>query len=205
MCNDYRLEVDIASIAEDFDDLQIKIKMPEGAPNVPAREDVRITDMAPIVKASDGAAVGELVNRRWSWPGQGGKPVYNVRSEGRDLGAQRCLVLCDGFYEFTDPTDPAQKRLDKWLFTMKDHRWFCMAGIWRDAHVGESFSLLTMDSGPDVAPYHHRQIIPLARAQWAAWLDPRVPAADILKWLPEGSLEVTQVYGKPPAQGALAL
>src|SRR3546814_7072825 len=81
MCNDYRLEVDIASIAEDFDDLKIKIDMPEGAPNVPAREDVRITDMGPIVKASDGSAIGELVNRRWSWPGQGGKPVYNVRSE----------------------------------------------------------------------------------------------------------------------------
>src|SRR3546814_1120192 len=79
--------------------------MPEGAPNVPAREDVRITDMGPIVKASDGSAIGELVNRRWSWPGQGGKPVYNVRSEGRDLGTQRCLVLCDGFYELTDPTD----------------------------------------------------------------------------------------------------
>jgi putative SOS response-associated peptidase YedK len=88
---------------------------------------------------------------------------------------------------------------------MKDHRWFCMAGIWRDAHVGEAFSLLTMDAGPDIAPYHHRQIIPLPRDQWAAWLDPRVPAADVLKWLPEGSLEVTQVYGKPPAQGALAL
>ena len=114
MCNDYRLEIDIASIAEDFDNLQIKIYMPEGAPNVPAREDVRITDTAPIVKSSDGAAAGSLVNRRWSWPGQGGKPVYNVRSERRDLGMQRCLVLCDGFYEFTDPTDPAQKRLDKW-------------------------------------------------------------------------------------------
>ena len=60
-------------------------------------------------------------------------------------------------------------------------------------------------TGPDIAPYHHRQIIPLPRDQWAAWLDPRVPAEDILKWLPEGSLEVTQVYGKPPAQGALAL
>src|SRR3546814_16392045 len=113
MCNDYRLEVDIASIAEDFDDLQIKIKMPEGAPNVPAREDVRITDMAPIVKASDGAAVGELVNRRWSWPGQGGKPVYNVRSEGRDLGAQRCLVLFAGFYYITEHPAPAQKPLEK--------------------------------------------------------------------------------------------
>lgn len=205
MCNDYRLEIDIASIAEDFDNLQIKIDMPEGAPNVPAREDVRITDTAPIVKSSDGAAAGSLVNRRWSWPGQGGKPVYNVRSERRDLGMQRCLVLCDGFYEFTDPTDPAQKRLDKWLFTLKDHRWFCMAGVWRDSHVGEAFSLLTMDAGPDIAAYHHRQIIPLPRDQWAAWLDPRVPAEDILKWLPEGSLEVTQVYGKPPAQGALAL
>src|SRR3546814_13290200 len=85
MCNDYRLEVDIASIAEDFDDLKIKIDMPEGAPNVPAREDVRITDMGPIVKASDGSAIGELANRRWRWPGQGGKPVYTVRSEGRDL------------------------------------------------------------------------------------------------------------------------
>ena len=59
MCNDYRLEVDVASIMEDFDDLQIKIKMPEGTPNVPAREDVRITDMAPIVKAADGDHVGE--------------------------------------------------------------------------------------------------------------------------------------------------
>ncbi|AOF98325.1 hypothetical protein [Sphingobium sp. RAC03] len=39
MCNDYRLLVDLASIAEDFDDLSIKIKMPEGTPNVPARDD----------------------------------------------------------------------------------------------------------------------------------------------------------------------
>lgn len=205
MCNDYRLEVDIASVAEDFEDLKIKIDMPEGAPNVPAREDVKITDMAPIVKSSDGAAAGSLVNRRWSWPGPRGKPVYNFRSEGRDFIDKRCLVLCDGFYEFTDPADPKQKRLDKWLFTLKEHRWFCMAGVWREYEGGEAFSLLTMDAGPDIAPYHHRQIIPLAREQWADWLDPRVPSGDILGWLPEGSLKVTQVFGKPPAQGALAL
>jgi putative SOS response-associated peptidase YedK len=205
MCNDYRLEVDIASIAEDFDNLQIKIDMPEGTPNVPAREDIRITDMAPIVRSSEGAALGELVNRRWSWPGPTGKPVYNFRSEGRDFSSRRCLVLCDGFYEFTDPADKAQKRLDKWLFTLKEHRWFCMAGIWREYDGGEAFTLLTMDAGPDIAPYHHRQIIPLARDRWADWLDPCVPAADVLAWLPGGSLEVTQVFGQPPAQGALAL
>ena len=38
MCNDYRLEVDIASIAEDFENLEINIDMPEGVPNVAARE-----------------------------------------------------------------------------------------------------------------------------------------------------------------------
>jgi putative SOS response-associated peptidase YedK len=204
MCNDYRLIVDIASIAEDFDNLQIKIKMPEGAPNVAARDDIKITDMAPIVRTSDaGRGAGELVNRRWSWPGQGGRPVYNFRSEGRDFSSGRCLVLCDGFYEFTDPAEKTQKRLDKWLFTMRDHDWFCMAGIWRASDAGEAFTLLTMDAGPDIAPYHHRQIIPLPRARWADWLDPAVPAAEVLEWMPAGSLIPLQVYGAPPAQGAL--
>jgi len=205
MCNDYRLEVDIASIVEDFDDLEVNIDTPEGLPNVPAREEIKITDIAPIVKSSDGAAAGSLVNRRWSWPGQGGKPVYNFRSDGRDFVERRCLVLCDGFYEFTDPANKDQKRLDKCLFTLKGHRWFCMAGIWREVADGEAFTLLTMDAGPDIAPYHNRQIIPLPRESWADWLDPRVPSGDILTWLPEGRLDVRQVYGNPPAQGALAL
>ncbi len=134
-----------------------------------------------------------------------GAPVYNFRSEKRSFTSHRCLVLCDGFYEFTDPVDPSQKRLDKWLFTMKGRRWFSMAGIWRSYEGGEAFSLLTMDAGPDIAPYHHRQIIPLAPERWVDWLDPAVPAEELLAWLPEGSLEVSQVYGKPPAQGRLAL
>lgn len=64
MCNDYRLEVDIASIAEDFEYLKIRIRMPEGKPNVPSREDIRITDIAPIVRSIEGErGSGELVNR----------------------------------------------------------------------------------------------------------------------------------------------
>ncbi|MBV2149034.1 SOS response-associated peptidase [Sphingobium sp. AS12] len=218
MCNDYRLEVEIASIMEDFDDLEINIETPEGAPDDNPRADIRMTDTAPIVRAVERPqgnyrAVGELVNRRWSWPGKKG-PVYNLRSEGfggkaPDLSINRCLVLCDGFYEFTDPAvpRPKDKRLDKWLFEMRDHRWFCMAGIWQhDPKVGEAFSLLTMDAGNDIKPYHHRQIIPLTRDQWADWLDPDVPAADVLQYLPAGMLEVEQVYPAPsPEQATLPL
>ncbi|PZU07416.1 SOS response-associated peptidase [Sphingomonas sp.] len=204
MCNDYRLEVDIASIAEDFSDLKIKIKMPEGTPNVAAREDIKISDTAPIVRTVEGErGAGELVNRRWSWPSPGGKPVYNFVSEDREFTSGRCLILADGFYEFTEPM-PGEKRKTKWLFTLKDHDWFCIAGIWR-AHpeVGEAFTMLTMAPGEDVAPYHHRQIIPLARDQWADWLDPDVPAHDVLRALPKGSLPVTRIYPPQTAQAAL--
>jgi putative SOS response-associated peptidase YedK len=215
MCNDYRLEIDIASIMEDFDGLKIKIKMPEGTPNVAAREDIKITDVAPIVKSVDGArGVGELVNRRWSWPGQKG-PVYNFRTEGfpgkgpPDLSVRRCLILADGFYEFTDPENPKQKRLDKWLFTMKDHRWFCIAGIWQHhPEVGEAFTMLTMEPGDDIRPFHTRQIIPLARDQWADWLDTDIPASEVLRHLPAGSLVPERVYPsqeRGPAQTSLPL
>ncbi len=202
MCNDYRLEVDIASIMEAFDELKIKIDLPEGTPNVAAREDIKITDVAPIVRSAAGGG-GELVNRRWSWPGNNGKPVYNFRAEGREFGESRCLILADGFYEFTDPEAPKQKRLDKWLFTMPGHRWFCIAGIWRESPLGEAFTMLTLDAGEDVAPYHHRQIIPLPRDRWAAWLDPAVPADEVLAVLPKGSLDVVRVYPPAPAQAAL--
>ncbi|WP_454887789.1 SOS response-associated peptidase [Sphingomonas oryzagri] len=201
MCNDYRLEVDIASIAEDFDNLKIKIKMPEGTPNVPAREDINITDVAPIVRAVDGQrGVGELVNRRWSWPDRG-KPVYNFRADGRSFGPNRALILTDGYYEFTDP-QPGEKRKTKWLFTLKDHDWFCIAGIWR-AHpeVGEAFTMLTLEPSQDIARYHKRQIVTLPRDRWAAWLDPSVPAEEVLQVPPEGSLAATQVY--PPQAASL--
>lgn len=205
MCNDYRLEVDIASIVEDFDELKIKIEMPEGAPNVAAREDIKISDTAPIVRTVEGErGAGELLNRRWSWPGPGGKPVYNFRSDGREFNSGRCLILADGFYEFTKPDDPKQKRQNKWLFTLGGHRWFCIAGIWRaHADIGEAFTMLTMEPGEDVAPYHSRQIAVLPRDRWADWLDPTIAAAEVLAALPAGSLAVTQVY--PPAAPQAAL
>jgi putative SOS response-associated peptidase YedK len=191
----YRLEVDVASIAEDFEELKIKIKFSEGVPNVAPRADIKITDVAPIVRTVAGnRGAGDLVQRRWSWPGPNKKPVYNFRSEDREFTSGRCLILADGFYEFTTPADPKKKRKDKWLFTMKGQRWFCVAGIWRSsAEVGEAFTMLTMAPGPDIAPYHDRQIAILDRADWTDWLDPTVSAKSILKPLSAGSLQVEQV------------
>ncbi len=195
MCNDYRLLTNTAELFDGFSESRIRIRFPEGRPNLEARADIKITDLGPIVRAVDGdAAACELVQRRWSWPGERGKPVYNFRSEGRELAHARCLVLADGFYEFTDPADKKKKRKDKWLFTRTDEPWFCIAGIWRaSTEVGEAFTMLTVPPGPDITPYHDRQIAVLSRADWASWLDPSISAKAILKPLPAGSLAVEQV------------
>jgi putative SOS response-associated peptidase YedK len=139
-CNDYRLLTDAATIFEDFSEVKIRIRFPEGKPNLEAREDIKITDTAPIVRTIGEPQTGNLVQRRWGWPGRG-KPVYNFRSDGREFTSGRCLIPADGFYEFTKPPDKKKKRKDKWLFTKNGEPWFGIAGIWRtDKDVGEAYA-----------------------------------------------------------------
>jgi putative SOS response-associated peptidase YedK len=192
MCNDYRSHLDLDTIREDFRKLGIRLRFPEGAPNFEPRDDIKITDVAPIIRAGDEPGTADVVQRRWSWP-ERGKPVYNFRSENRDFTKARCLIIADGFYEFTANPDPKAKRKRKWLFTRSERPWFCIAGIWRTTEVGEAFTMLTTEPGPDVAPYHDRQVVVLDPADWARWLDATQPAKEILRPLPAGSLHVEQV------------
>ncbi len=191
MCNDYRTRVEISTIVQAFDQLRIPLRFPEGLLNLEPREDVRITDRAPIVRWGVDAA--ELLQRRWSWPGPGGKPVYNFRSDGREFRSGRCLIVADGFYEFTTPAEPRpDKRKDKWLFTVADEPWFCIAGLWRESAIGEAFTMLTIPPGPDMALYHDRQVAVLSRDKWAAWLDHEVPAREVIGPCPAGTLRVAR-------------
>jgi putative SOS response-associated peptidase YedK len=182
----------VDEVARVFRDLQLPISFPEGAPNLQSK-DIAITDPGPIVRAtSDGGF--ELVVRRWSWPGPSGKPVYNFRSEGREFSSGRCLIIADGFYEFTTPAEPKQKRKDRWLFTAASEPLIGIAGLVRDAPgIGQAFTMLTTEPGPDVAPYHGRQIAVLPSADWRSWLDYSRSAKDLLRPLPGGSLEVHQI------------
>jgi putative SOS response-associated peptidase YedK len=189
MCNLYTQTRAVDAVRQLFAKAQIPIRFPEGIPNLEPR-DVCITDPAPIVRASSFDPDGyELVIRRWSWPGPGGKPVFNFRSEGREFTSGRCLILADGFYEFTSSADPKQKRKDRWLFTRADAAPFCIAGLWRaDATVGEAFTMLTTEPGPDIAPFHNRQVCLLNPSQWKSWLTPAASASELLKPAPAGEL-----------------
>src|SRR6059058_264536 len=155
MCNLYTQTKSVDEVARIFRDLQVPLVFPEGAPNLAPR-DIAITDPGPIVRARSDKSY-ELVVRRWSWPAPGGKPVYNFRSDGREFSSGRCLIVADGFYEFTAPADPKAKRKDRWLFTWgpegSDDAVIAIAGLVRDVPgLGEAYTMLTCPPGPDVAP-----------------------------------------------------
>lgn len=192
MCNLYTQSKSVDEVARLFRDLQIPLGFPEGAPNLSQR-DIAITDPGPIVRASpDEPGAYELVVRRWSWPGPGGKPVYNFRSDGREFSSARCLIVADGFYEFTQASDPNQKRKDRWLFNWPGEEMIAIAGLVRNTpDVGEAFTMLTSEPGPDVAPYHSRQVVVLPQSDWKTWLDYAAPATQLLKPLPAGTLNVS--------------
>ena len=190
MCNLYRIEKNPDAIRRLFAEVQIPLTFPEGIPNFEPR-DVRISEKAPIVRFNQDHDVAELVERRWSWPAPGGKPVFNMRSDGREFGRDRCLVMIDGFYEFTTPADPKQKRKDCWLFEPVEGA-LAIAGVIRsDSNVGEAFTMLTVPPGPDIAPYHNRGVALLAPPQWRAWLDGSAKSVEMLRPAGEGSLTVS--------------
>jgi len=196
MCNLYTQTKSVDEVSRLFRRLQMPLRFPEGVPNLQPT-DIAITDPAPVVRAVAPGAAGvehggfELVVRRWSWPGPGGKPVYNFRSDGREFPAGRCLIVADGFYEFTAPADPKSKRKDRWLFTFADGEPIGIAGLLRTVpQSGEAFTMLTTEPGPDLAPYHSRQVALVRPADWHAWLDHQVPARELLRPLPAGTLSV---------------
>lgn len=183
MCNEYRFKQTLDRISWEFSQLNLPLHWAGGAPNLEPRDSIRPTDPAPIIVGSPEGA--ELKQLRWGFQQPGRPPVINFRSEGRKFPNGRCLIPADGFYEFTGAKSPKSK----WLFTPADGgELLCIAGLVRE----DRFTMLTCEPGPDVGPYHNRQIAILPRDRWAAWLgapDAQPPITP----LPAGSLTVAQI------------
>jgi putative SOS response-associated peptidase YedK len=191
VCNLYRIEKNPDAIRRLFAEVQIPLTFPEGIPNLEPRN-VRISEKAPIVRFNGDKDVAELVERRWSWPSPNGKPVFNMRSDGREFPRDRCLVIADGFYEYTTPADPRKKRKDCWLFR-PTHGEFAIAGIVRsNPDVGEAFTMLTVPPGPDIEPYHNRGVALLTPPQWRGWLDGSVKSIEALRPSAGGMLTISK-------------
>jgi putative SOS response-associated peptidase YedK len=195
MCGRYTVAVDPQLLAERFG-----VGLPE---DFEPRFNVAPTDG--VLALTERSAGRELMTARWGliprWAKdtKAGARMINARAESLAekpayrplLEKNRCLILADGFYEFTASADSTAKRKDRWLFADPGGAMLGIAGLVRTVpQIGEAFTMLTTEPGADVAPYHNRQVALLPEAGWRAWLDHSLPAAELIRPLPAGSLSV---------------
>lgn len=205
MCNLFQNTTNFRDLVEAFAQNRLPVLKPApgAAPNLPPLEAVRPTDPAPVLRPYQEGA--ELATMRWGFdPGRPrAGPVTNFRSEGRQFAngedRGRCLIPATAFYEFTGDRSPKTR----WRFTEAGQPWFCLAGLWRRTDADLRFTLLTTEPGPDMAPYHNRQVVLLPRSAWRDWLI-GAPEADLLKASPAGGLSVVNDTPDRP-QGPLPL
>jgi putative SOS response-associated peptidase YedK len=189
MCNEYQRLNELTALTDEEWSRLVPVQWAGGRiPNIGPQPNIRITERAAIARrTADGV---ELSMTPWAWKGPRGAPVFNFKSEGRSFAnSDRCLIPADGFFEYTAPANPKQKLKDKHLFTLAGEPWFWIAGLVKDG----AFTMLTTEPGPDIVPYHNRQIVVLPRAAGMDWLDLTKPEAEILRALPAGSLAHEQV------------
>jgi putative SOS response-associated peptidase YedK len=116
----------------------------------------------------------------------------NFRSEGRHFAnSARCIVPASAFFEFTGTRYPKAKH----RFALCGSPITAIAAISRPSQGNQppSFAMLTTTPGPDVAPYHNRQVVVLRPEDWAAWLYLTKTEDELLRPLPEGALDVMTV------------
>jgi putative SOS response-associated peptidase YedK len=192
MCNDYQQHVLWEQYCEMMQSLALGIPTHQSALDLPRADDIRINDMGPVMRAAGDLI--ELVPMNFSLPPSGlrGSPIFNLRSEGRRFGdSKRCLVPATAFFEFTGKKYPKAKH----RFSLKHAPFMAIAGIWREGtgNSPPSFALLTTEPGPDVAPYHNRQVVVLQPEHWKSWIHLTRPEGELLRPLPAGSLAVETV------------
>ena len=188
MCNDYERHIRWAEYRDAMQAAGLGIPVGQGANDLPPADDVRINDIAPVMRAAGN--VVELAPMNFSFPPSGrGGPVFNFKSEGRRFdNSNRCLIPASAFFEFTGKKYPKAKH----RFALRGAPFLAIAGIWREGKgtAPPAFTMLTTAPGPDVEPYHPRQVVVLRPEHWAAWIYLTKPERELLRPLPQGSLDV---------------
>jgi len=191
MCNEYARQIALGKLQEEFSRTRLPALEWAGGriPNdLEAKASVRIRETAPVFRLRGDRLIGDMIS--WAWAGPRGKPVFNFVSEKRDFArSDRVLILATGFYEYTDPAAPRVKLKDKHLFVRPNDPWFWIAGIVKEG----CFTMLTTPPGPDVAPYHDRQIVTLAPSTGIDWLTMARPQAELLATPAESTFRVDTI------------
>src|SRR6185437_9572554 len=169
MCNGFEQEIAYQAYLAAMEMAELGVPTQQTELDLPPIEHVHIRDTAAVMRPAGNAV--ELATMRFGFPPPRPKasPVFNFRSEGRKFAdSRRCLIPASAFFEYTGAKYPKTQH----RFTLAGSPLLAIAGLWRPANDNgpPDFTMLTTDPGPDVAPYHNRQIVILPPSLWSAWL-----------------------------------
>lgn len=191
MCNSYEQHVTWTDYRDAMEQAALKLPEYQGPADLSQAGHIRISDLGPVMRlVGDDVALTQMA---FGLPPRGkGGPVFNFRSEGRSFAeSRRCLVPTSAFFEFTGKKSPKAKH----RFWLAGSAVTAIAGLWREGAGNQppAFAMLTTQPGPDIAPYHDRQVAVLKPADWAHWLHLTKTEAELLSSLPAGALSVETV------------
>jgi putative SOS response-associated peptidase YedK len=200
MCIEYELRTDAFQSALPFFRQEMPLIWAGPEPDA-LKYCVRVGNRGAVVKRDGEHLVGEMLT--WGWE-EGRQIIFNRKSEGKDFpGNQRALILASGCYEYTEPMEPRILGHERHFFAMKGEAWFAIAGI----AMGDCFSLLTTQAGPDIRRYRRRQACVLSPSAGLEWL--RFGHREMLQPGDPGTMSVRTFYGAKtfaiPASGSIAM
>ena len=146
----------------------------------PSRYNVALSQVAPVVRAEDGAP--RLRPMQWGLvpPADRGlprrRPLGNARLETlarlpafrAAAAARRCLVPVNGFYEYKD----LGSRKQPYVFMQPDGEPFALAGLWEPPLEGlpPSFCVVTTAPNSVMTGIHDRMPLVLTGSSMGLWL-----------------------------------
>jgi putative SOS response-associated peptidase YedK len=189
MCGRYTQTKDLLT-------LEIRFGFTAPATQLNARYNVAPMQYAPVIVNADGAR--RLQQMRWGlapfWAkdDSSAAKLINARAETiaekpsfrQALSMRRCLVLADGFYEWS--THGRAKT--PYYFYLREGQPFAIAGLFeqRRGDGGEelqTFTIITTAANELLAPVHHRMPVILPPEAEELWLDPHATTEELLAML----------------------
>ncbi|PET69444.1 hypothetical protein CN533_22880 [Priestia megaterium] len=127
----------------------------------------------------------------WSKDSKIGYKMINARAEGIDqkpsfktpFKRKRCLIVCDGFYEWKKEGTNKQP----FRFVMEDGRPFAFAGLWdewdKNGEPLYSCTIITTTSNKITQEVHNRMPVILEEDAYDLWMDSEMNDTEYLKAL----------------------
>ena len=191
MCGRFDRHSSLADFAHAIDNLHV-----EASEELPPSYNVAPSQRALVVRNTpEGRVASALVwglIPSWVKDVKKNRPI-NARSETvnkrpmfrRPFRTQRCLVLCNGYYEWQKQATGSKQ---PYYLQCPGATPFALAGLWErndylDTEPVETFCILTTTASAAVDCIHHRMPIRLGRDAHADWLDSTVCDVEFLSQL----------------------